>query len=201
MLALTPDDLLPLDEYAARRADHLADHLRYLDRYRRVRVGPSVTLVFENRQTVWFKAQELLRVARLTDPARVREELAWYNTLLPARNRLQAAFVIALPDGPGLTDALKAWRGLTGDCVRLHIDDEVIAARLVTDREADLSSGTAHWLEFDLDRPARLALRDSRRVAVVEVQTPNYDHVSAPLGEDVRHSLYDDLDLSDRDAA
>ena len=51
MDALTLDDLLPLEEFAGRRREFFASYLRYLDRYRRVRIGPQLTLVFENRET------------------------------------------------------------------------------------------------------------------------------------------------------
>src|SRR4051812_32377967 len=71
MNGLTLDDLLPLHEYAGRRREFFEAQGRYLDRYRRVRVGPRVTLLFENRQTLWFRLQELLRVARLSEPGRV----------------------------------------------------------------------------------------------------------------------------------
>src|SRR5215831_5896190 len=98
MLPLTVDDLLPLNEYANRRREFFDSHVRYVDRYRRVRLGPRLTLVFENRQTLWFRVQEVLRVARLADPARVREELAVYNRLLPGAGRLQAALLIAPDD-------------------------------------------------------------------------------------------------------
>src|SRR5919204_6180236 len=94
MEALTPDDLLPLDEYAGRRREFFTAHTRYLDRYRRVRLGPRVTLLFENRQTLWFRVQEVLRIARLTEPARVRAELDLYNRLLPRRDQLQAALIV-----------------------------------------------------------------------------------------------------------
>ena len=75
MNALTLDDLLPLEEFAARRRDFLEAHGRYLDRYRRLRVGPRVTLLFENRQTIWFRLQEVLRIARLGEPTRVVQEM------------------------------------------------------------------------------------------------------------------------------
>src|SRR5262245_24391158 len=68
MRPLTLDDLVPLAEYVGRRAEFFDAHLRYCDRYRRVRIGPSATLVFENRQTLWFRLQEVVRVARLTEP-------------------------------------------------------------------------------------------------------------------------------------
>ena len=41
MQQLTLDDLIPLDEYAAQRREFFEAHHRYLDRYRRVRIGPS----------------------------------------------------------------------------------------------------------------------------------------------------------------
>ena len=73
MKALTLDDLLPLEEYAGRRREFFEAHGRYLDRYRRVRIGPRLTLLFENRQTLWFRLHEVLRVARLSEPGRVQQ--------------------------------------------------------------------------------------------------------------------------------
>src|SRR5574341_521648 len=98
MLPLTPDDLLPLDEYVLKRREYFESHCRYIDRYRRVRIGPQLTLIFVNRQTIWFQVQEILRIARLTEPQLVQEELNVYNSLLPGRNQLQAALVITSAD-------------------------------------------------------------------------------------------------------
>src|SRR5438046_10731201 len=99
MKPLTHDDLLPLEEYVGRRREFFDSHRRYLDRYRRVRVGPRLTLLFENRQTLWFRVQEVIRVARLADPARLREELGLYIGLLPLRGCLQAALLTEVGDG------------------------------------------------------------------------------------------------------
>src|SRR5436305_14734730 len=94
MSPLTPDDLLPLEEYAGRRREFFESHQRYLDRHRRVRIGPRLTLVFENRQTIWFRVQEVLRIASLTDPVRVMQEIDQYKRLLPGRDRHQVATLI-----------------------------------------------------------------------------------------------------------
>src|SRR5438309_10793223 len=96
MQPLTPDDLLPLEEYSGRRREFFSAHGRYLDRYRRVRIGPRLTLLFENRQTLWFRLHEVLRVARLSEPGRVQRELDLYNRLLPRRDRLQAALLLRI---------------------------------------------------------------------------------------------------------
>src|SRR5262249_24167861 len=104
MRPLTLDDLLPLNEYPSQRREFLEAHQRYLDRYRRVRIGPLLTLLFENRQTLWFRVQELLRVARLADPVTVQRELDIYNRLLPSRDCLQGALLIDIKDETRLAE-------------------------------------------------------------------------------------------------
>src|SRR5438067_13069612 len=123
MLPLTLDDLLPLNEYAPRRQEFLASLHRYLDRHRRVRIGPCVTLLFENRQTLWFHVQELLRVARLAEPERVQQELDLYNRLLPKANCLQAALLIEIYHESRLNEELASWQMLSGDTVRMRIGE------------------------------------------------------------------------------
>lgn len=201
MRPLVLDDLMPLADYAGRRAEFFAAHGRYLDRYRRVRVGPRVTLVFENRQTLWYRVHELLRVARLTDPVRVQQELDWYNCLLPGRDTLQAALFIDMGDGPGWTEQLKHWQGLAGDGIRLAAGELAAPARLVTCRPEDLCVGAAHWLTFEVSHALRRELADSRRPAFVEIEHQAYRHRSNPLTDQARRSLVDDLELSDRDRA
>jgi hypothetical protein len=201
MRPLTLDDLLPLEEYVGRRPELFAAHARYLDRYRRVRVGPQVTLVFENRQTLWFHMQELLRVARLADPLRVQQELDWYNRLLPGRDRLQAALVIDIPEGPAWAEQVRIWQDLAGDDVRLRPGDESVPARLTTCRPEDRCAGTTHWLEFAVTADVRRALADGREPVFFAVEHKTYQHRSALLSEALRRSLLDDLELSDRDRA
>src|ERR1700693_1566619 len=96
MLPLTVYDLLPLEEYVGRRREYFDSHRRYVDRYRRVRIGPRLTLIFENRQTLWYRVHEVIRVARLSDSQELQEELNLYNRLLPGQDLLQAALLIEI---------------------------------------------------------------------------------------------------------
>lgn len=194
MQPLTQDDLLPLEEYAGRRREFFESHRRYVDRYRRVRVGPGVTLVFENRQTLWFRVQEIIRIARLADPDRLREELRLYNKLLPTRAHLHAAMLIEPESERALTD-------LQGHHVGLLLGRESRCAKLVTCRPEDRCAGMAQWVQFEVDEDARQRLADSRERASLAIDHPAYSHGSADFSEDVRQSLLDDLTLSDRDAA
>ncbi len=201
MRPLTLDDLLPLDEYTSRRREFFDALQQYLNRYRRVRVGPRLTLIFENRQTLWFRVQEVVRVARLADPPRLQEELKIYNRLLPGPGRLQAAVLIEVEDEGRMAEELAPWRAFQGGHLRLHGGDACMAATLVTCRPEDRCIGTAHWAHFDLDAAGRAGLADFRKPAYLEVTLPAYTHHSPPLSDEVRQSLLDDLTLSDRDAA
>jgi hypothetical protein len=199
MLPLTMDDLLPLSEYASRRREFFDTHRRYLDRYRRVRVGPRVALVFENRQTLWFRVQEVVRVARLADPLHLRQQLSLYNGLLPGRNRLRASLLIDVTDETRLAEELAPWQTLHGDDLRLRVGDAVVPSHLVTCRPEDRCIGAAHWVEFKLDAAGRRGLSDFTQPALFELAHPAYQHQSPPLADDVRQSLLDDLTLSERD--
>jgi hypothetical protein len=143
--------------------------------------------------------QELLRVARLAEPCRVQEELDLYNRLLPGRNRLQAALLIAIPDESRLADDLVGWQALGDEDLWLAVGDMRFPSHLVTCRPEDRCIGMAHWVEFAVDAEARALLADSRLPARFEVALPSYQHESPLLSEDVRQSLLDDLQMSDKD--
>src|SRR5262249_49121065 len=198
MHALTPDDLLPLDEYAGRRREFFEAQCRSVDRYRRVRIGPRATLLFENRQTLWFRVQEVLRIARLADPALVRRELDLYNRLLPGPNCLQAALLIEVADEQRLLEELAPWRTLRGEQVSLVLGSTRCPSELVTCRPEDRCIGTAHWVRFLLDAPGRALVRSSGLSAFFETRVESYQPASPPLSDDVRQSLLEDLSLSDR---
>jgi hypothetical protein len=193
MEPLELEDLLPLEEFAARRREHFTAHARYVDRYRRVRLGPAVTLVFENRQTLWFHLQELIRVARLTEPSRLRQELTHYNRLLPRGGCLQAALVLQIDD-VRLGPELARWRELRGDQLTLHLGNVARPADLLTSRPEDRAAFDAtHWVQFALDDDARRRLADRRYPAGFRLAVPGYEHDSGPLSDDVRQSLAGDL--------
>src|SRR5262245_42058022 len=199
MLPLTVDDLLPLEEYAMRRREFFDAHRRYVDRYRRVRIGPKLTLIFENRQTLWFRVQEVIRIARLADAQEVRQELNLYNRLLPTCNLLQSALLIEIADQTQLGKELAQWRSIAGEHLKLHVGTAAVAAHLVTCRPEDRAIGTAHWMQFQLPPDVRKALANSSQRIFFSFESDVYQHRSSALSDDFRQSLLDDLLLSDRD--
>jgi len=199
MVPLTVNDLLPLEEYAARRREFFDSHRRYLDRYRRVRIGPRLTLIFENRKTLWYRVQEVVRIARLADARAVEQELDLYNRLLPGKNLLQAALLIEIADETRFGSELAQWRDLDGEQLRLAVGADAFPATLVTCRPEDRCAGTAHWVQFAIEPSYRLTLADVHMPAHFEFDNGIYQHQSDELSDDLRQSLLDDLELSDRD--
>ncbi len=179
MKDLTVEDLMPLDEFAVNRREFFQTHARYVDRYRRVQVGPDMTLLFENRQTLWFRVQEIVRIARLYDPSHIQGELDLYNRLLPRRQRLQAALIIRVADPVRLLEALLPWRELRGELLRLHVGNREYPANLLTTRPEDRCIGAAHWVQFVLDPDGRRTLTESRQPVYVSIALPEYRHESA----------------------
>jgi Protein of unknown function (DUF3501) len=193
MVPLALDDLLPLDEYAGKRREYFESHRRYLDRYRRVRVGPRATFVFENRQTLWFRVHEALRIGRVNDPITMQAELDLFNTLLPSAGQLQAALLIDVEDESRLSSELALWADLSDNHVGLCLGKDVYTGRIATCRPEDRAIGTAHWIEFTLDGAGRKQLADFRQPAYLEITLPAYNHRSALLSDEIRQSLVDDL--------
>src|SRR3954453_1049047 len=196
MAPLTVEDLLPLGGDPPRRREYFDSHRRYIDRYRRVRVGPRLTLIFENRQTLWFRVQEIMRIARLSAAGEVAQELDLYNRLLPGRNLLQAALLIEVPDEAELIRELANWRNLEGEQLCLRVGEEVYPSYLVTCRPEDRCVGTSHWVQFHMNAEARDLLADLAIPAYFTFDNGSYQHESGPLNEDLRQSLFDDLRLS-----
>ena len=201
MHPLTLDDMVPLAEYAARRQEFWEAHRNYRNRYRRVAVGPEIVVVFENRQTLWFRVQEILRLARIDETEIVQQQLDWFNRLLPGRDQLHAGLVIHEPKSEGPGRDWGYWSEITGQQIRLHIGSLVIASRLLTCRPADRAGGTAGWLEFSLLPPEQARLAEFQQPVRIEVYYKDYRHSSAMLSNEVRQSLMEDLDLADRRAA
>lgn len=193
MHALPTADVFAPDLFTTMDDDGVASP-EYLDRCRRVRVGPAVTLVFENRQTLWFRVQELARVARLTAPSLVKRELDWYARLLPGDDCVRAAVWVAEP-GRRPTKAVETIRrAVTHGRIGLRCNDgREVSGVPREDRVNDRLIGLSNWVEFRFEGTELTALADSRLEWRVFAEAVGYLHESEPLIDTVRASLLADL--------
>ena len=97
MKQLIQTDLLSMADYERQR-EQFRSQIIALKQRRRISVGPLITLVFENRETLRFQTQEMIRVERILEPHKVQEELDVYNVLMPGSGELSATLLIEITE-------------------------------------------------------------------------------------------------------
>jgi hypothetical protein len=166
--------------------DDFREHTAYLDRARRVRVGPSVVVVFENARTLRLRLRDLAWLARKTTPERVDPVVRWYYSLLPRPTHVVAAVNVAAADR-GLA------RFIGSAAIGLRIGEVSVAGLLLPDAAGDRVIGQVRWARFEFSPAARAALADEARPLTLRVEAPGYVYECPPLGPAVRAGLLADL--------
>jgi Protein of unknown function (DUF3501) len=198
---LVIDDIDDLRTYESGRDDYRRRIIE-LKRRRRVAVGPFVTLVFENRETVRFQVQEMARAERMMSDEQIQGELDIYNALLPTPDELSATLFIELTDEASLREWLPKLVGVEWS-VELRIGESpagsgqpafVAPARPDAAHEESLTRPTmtasVHYLRFPLT-PDQVGLFAGGPV-VLAVAHPEYRHETV-LSDETRKELLSDL--------
>lgn len=111
MNKLTQHDLISSDEYERQREAYRQTIINLKHR-RRIGIGEKITMVFENRDTVRFQIQEMIRAERIVDQKKVQDELDVYNALLPGAGELSATLLIELTEAETMKPWLDLFMGL-----------------------------------------------------------------------------------------
>lgn len=151
MQQLTRDDLYSLEQYAKLRADFRAKVMAHKTN-RQVPVGAHATLYFEDRLTMQYQIQEMLRAERIFEAEGIQEELDAYNPLIPDGHNWKATFMIEYEDVSERREALSRLRGIE-DVVWVKVGDHE-KVRAIADedleREDDTKTSSVHFLRFEL---------------------------------------------------
>lgn len=190
--ALAASDLMGLEQYARERDAFRASVIAH-KRHRTVAIGPNMTWVFEDRLTIQYQVQEMLRIERIFEPAGIAGELAAYNPLIPDGGNWKATMMIEYPDPRERAVALAQLRGVEDCCfVEAAGCGRVMAiADEDLERENAEKTSAVHWLRFELPASLQDAVRAGAPVAA-GVEHPAYRH-RAPLPVATVESLARDL--------
>jgi hypothetical protein len=172
-------------------------HVIGIKTHRRVAVGPNLSVLFENRDTVLFQIQEMVRTERLVDDARIQEEIDVYNALLPERGELSATIFIEIPELVRMTpdevrETVNRFQGLDRDSVWLVMDGLRIPASFESGHTREEKMAAVHYVRFALPDAARAALREGSADARLVVEHPEY-RAETSLGAETRRALREDL--------
>lgn len=193
MNKLTVDDLYSLEAYAKLRPEFRA---RVMDhkQHRRLQLGENITLIFEDRLTMQYQIQEMLRAERIFEEAGIIDELNAYNALIPDGSNWKATMMIEYEDDGERREALQRLVGIEDQIwIRVEGEERVMAiADEDLERSTESKTSSVHFLRFELPPNAISALKNGASLSA-GVDHPNYT-VTANADEAMRESLIADLD-------
>ena len=193
MNKLTREDLWKLEDYARERNAFRTRVIAH-KKARTVHLGPHLTLIFEDRMTVQYQVQEMLRIERIFEPDAIDEELGTYNPLIPDGANLKATMLIEYDDVELRKRELEKLRGIE-DRIELvagtHAPVQAIADEDL-DRSNETKTSAVHFLRFELSPRLVAGLREGQPLAFA-VAHPHYA-ARGTVDPAVRKALLADLD-------
>ena len=148
MNLLTPQDLLPVAAYEQQR-EPFRSQIIALKQRRRISVGPLITLVFENRETLRFQTQEMIRVEQILDPHKVQEELDVYNALMPGSGELSATLMIEITEQDRMKEWLDVFMGLDhGEKIAIRAGTEQVFGEFEGGHSHETKISAVHFVRF-----------------------------------------------------
>jgi len=193
MQKLERNDLWSLEEYAQKREDFRRRVMEH-KRARTLHLGPNLTLLFEDRLTMQYQVQEMLRTERIFEAAGIQEELDAYNPLIPDGRNWKATLLIEFDDVEERKKALarfigieeQVWFEVAGhEPVRPIADEDL-------ERETAEKTSSVHFLRFELTPEMVQSLKTGAALDA-GVDHPHYTHEQKPVPEALKKSLLADL--------
>ena len=194
MEQLKREDLLSLEDYSVKRDEFRASVLDH-KKNRRLQIGPAANLYFEDRLTIHYQVQEMLRIEKTFEAAGIEEELDAYNPLIPTGTNWKATFMLEYPDVEerrqmltklvGIED--RVWVETEGQSKVYAIADEDL------DRSTDDKTSAVHFLRFELPASFIEAVKSGSEISV-GIDHENYSFTIDAVPSGVQQSLVQDLD-------
>lgn len=196
MKKVEPGEILDIAQYEKQRAD-FRRRIIELKKRRRLPVGPVITFVFENHETVFFQIQEMMRAERIVDEAAIQHEIDTYNQLLPEKGEVAATMLIELQDSTRIREEMEKFIGINkGHATYLQIGEERLEGVFDAAQGSDHRISAVQYVRFRLSPSALEAFSKDENAARLVIDHPNYRH-SAPISGELREELLKDLNSSD----
>jgi hypothetical protein len=190
---ITRNDLMSLEQYAEKRGEFRQQVIEH-KKHRQVALGPNATLYFEDRLTLLYQIQEMLRIEKVFEADGITEELEAYNPLIPTGRNFKATFMIEYPDPLVRAAQLEKMVGIE-DLVWMQVGefDKIWSiADEDLERSTENKTSAVHFLRFELGEEMAQALKNGASWEI-GVQHPVYTYQLTIEG-DTRVSLLNDLD-------
>lgn len=195
MNMLTHADLISFTEYERQREEY-RKRIIDLKHRRRIGVGDLITLVFENRDTLQFQIQEMIRAERIYDPQKIQDELDVYNALLPGSGELSATLLIEITESERMQYWLDLFMGIDrGAKVGIKAGSETVYAEFEGGHSHETKISAVHFVRFRLTASMCKAFTQLRTPVSLSVSHASYQ-VEVPVRGDLRQEWLADLATS-----
>jgi hypothetical protein len=189
---LERQDLLTLEEYAEKRSSIRQETIQ-VKKLREVHLGSHIRMIFENKQTVQYQIQEMLRIEKIFESSEIQDELDVYNALVPNGSNLKATMMIEYPDVAERVEALSRLIGVEKS-IYFQIDghDKVFPiCNEDLERETDVKTSAVHFMRFEFDQNMIADFVSGSDVKVGSTH-PNYDYETS-LDSQSQEALSEDF--------
>jgi Protein of unknown function (DUF3501) len=194
MRKLTVEDLFTLERYARERPA-MRERVLLHKKRRQLPVGPNMTWLFEDRLTIQYQVQEMLRIERIFEPEAIAEELGSYNPLIPDGSNLKATLLVEFPEEAVRRVRLTQLRGVEDRCYLQVAGLPAVHAIADEDleRENDEKTSAVHFLRFEFTADMIARLRSGATLAA-GVDHASYTHRIDALPPETLNALLADLE-------
>ena len=189
---LERQDLLTLEEYAEKRSSIRQETIQ-VKKLREVHLGSHIRMIFENKQTVQYQIQEMLRIEKIFESSEIQDELDVYNALVPNGSNLKATMMIEYPDVAERVEALSRLIGVEKS-IYFQVDghDKVFPiCNEDLERETDIKTSAVHFMRFEFDQNMIADFVSGSDVKVGSAH-PNYDYETS-LDSQSQEALSEDF--------
>ena len=192
MEQLTRDDLYSLEQYSDMRSEFRARVMAH-KKGRRVGIGPNLGLYFEDRLTIQYQVQEMLRIERIFEADAIQEELDTYNPLIPDGSNLKCTAMLEFGDVEVRKERLGQLIGIE-HMVWLRVEGHEKVHSIANEdleRSNEEKTSAVHFMRFELGREMMADLRSGATLSF-GTDHPDYPY-TAVVSADTRHALLKDL--------
>ena len=193
MEKLNKSDLFSLEEYSINR-DSFRKKVLEEKQHRKVYIGEHVVLLFENKNTIQYQIQEMLRIEKIFDAEGIQEELDAYNPLIPDGTNLKAVMLIEYPNVEERKEKLKILKGIEKKIwIKVGSHNKVFAiADEDLEREDETKTSAVHYLRYEFS-PSMINDWKNDSSIVMGIDHENYQSSETIISSDISSSLSGDF--------
>ncbi|GJL54711.1 MAG: fructose-bisphosphate aldolase [Nitrospirales bacterium] len=193
MNKVTQQDLLSHADYEQQRSS-IRQQIIALKKRRRIAIGDLVTVIFENRDTIVYQIQEMLRTERIFDAGKIQDEIDVYNALLPEAEELSATLFIEITDSERIQELLDSFQEIDrSDTLAIRVGDQATYAEFEAGHSKEDKISAVHFIRFKTQSPFRQLLGNFDIPASLSITHPHY-HAEVLVPKELREEWLKDLE-------